>query len=39
MFIYLMRLSQSLNVDLIAAANEKMAVNAHRFPADKAGGN
>ncbi|MBE9516553.1 MAG: nucleotide pyrophosphohydrolase [Proteobacteria bacterium] len=31
-FIYLMRLSQSLDVDLIAAANEKMAVNEQRFP-------
>lgn len=33
-FIYLMRLSQALDVDLIAAANEKMAVNAHRFPVE-----
>ena len=31
-FIYLMRLAQSLDVDLIAAANEKMAANEHRFP-------
>jgi NTP pyrophosphatase (non-canonical NTP hydrolase) len=36
-FIYLMRLSQALDVDLIAAANKKMAINAHRFPADNPG--
>lgn len=32
-FIYLMRLAQELDVDLVAVANEKMAINEKRFPA------
>ncbi|MDH5633442.1 MAG: nucleotide pyrophosphohydrolase [Gammaproteobacteria bacterium] len=32
-FIYLMRLAQELDVDLVAVANEKMAINEERFPA------
>lgn len=32
-FIYLIRISDQLDVDLIAAAREKMAINEKRFPA------
>lgn len=31
-FIYLLRISERLDVDLIAAAEEKMAINETRFP-------
>ena len=31
-FIYLIRISDQLDVDLIAAAQEKMAINEKRFP-------
>lgn len=31
-FIYLIRISDQLDVDLIAAAREKMAINEKRFP-------
>ena len=37
-FIYLVRLADTLGVDLLAAAEEKMAINATRYPADKARG-
>lgn len=36
--IYLVRLSDKLGVDLIAAAHEKMELNASRYPVDKARG-
>ncbi|MBK1643176.1 nucleotide pyrophosphohydrolase [Thiocapsa imhoffii] len=35
--IYLIRLSQRLGVDLIAAVEEKMAINETRFPVDPEG--
>ena len=35
---YLVRLSDKLGVDLIAAANEKIEENARRYPADKVRG-
>jgi len=35
--IYLIRLSQRLGVDLIAAVEEKMAINETRFPIDPEG--
>jgi len=37
-FIYLLRLSDKLEVDLLAAARDKMKLNAQRYPADKAKG-
>lgn len=36
--IYLVRLADKLNVDLVAAANDKVALNAQKYPADKAKG-
>jgi dCTP diphosphatase len=38
-FIYLVRLADKLNVDLIAAANQKIAANAKKYPVDKSKGN
>jgi dCTP diphosphatase len=35
---YLVRLADKLGIDLIAAANEKIDLNAHRYPADKVRG-
>jgi dCTP diphosphatase len=35
---YLVRLSDKLNIDLIAAAHEKIAENARRYPAEKVRG-
>lgn len=37
-FIYLLRMADRLDVDLIAAAGEKMALNEQRYPADKVRG-
>jgi len=37
--IYLVRLADKLDVDLLAAANQKMVLNAAKYPADKARGN
>jgi dCTP diphosphatase len=37
-FIYLLFLSNDLNVDLVAAVRDKMAENAERFPVDGARG-
>ena len=37
-FIYLLRLSDVLGVDLIAAAHDKMDRNARKYPADKVRG-
>lgn len=36
--IYLIRLADMLDVDLIAAAQDKLAINAERYPVDKARG-
>jgi dCTP diphosphatase len=38
-FIYLIRLSDKLNVDLVAAAREKIRLNALKYPIGKARGN
>lgn len=37
--IYLVRLADKLNVDLLDAAQEKIEQNARKYPADKARGN
>lgn len=37
-FVYLLRISQVLNIDLIKAANNKIVLNAQKYPADKARG-
>ncbi|MCW8932850.1 MAG: nucleotide pyrophosphohydrolase [Gammaproteobacteria bacterium] len=34
-FIYLLRISEQLDVDLIKATREKMAINEERFPASE----
>ena len=36
-FIYLLRISEQLDVDLISATREKMAINEKRFPATEKG--
>lgn len=36
--LYLIRLSDKLGIDLIAAANKKIETNARKYPADKARG-
>ncbi len=36
--IYLLRMAERLGVDLVAAAQEKMALNEERFPVDKVKG-
>ena len=37
-FVYLLRISQVLNIDLIEAANNKIALNAVKYPVEKARG-
>jgi len=37
-FIYLLRLSERLQVDLLGVAKEKMALNEKRYPADQVRG-
>ncbi|HHC71320.1 MAG TPA: nucleotide pyrophosphohydrolase [Thiotrichales bacterium] len=37
-FIYLLRLAERLDVDLLAAAEEKMAINEERFPVERVRG-
>ena len=37
-FVYLLRLAEVLNIDLIQAANDKIGLNALKYPADKARG-
>ena len=37
-FVYLIRLADKLGIDLIEAANRKMALNEEKYPADKARG-
>jgi NTP pyrophosphatase (non-canonical NTP hydrolase) len=36
--LYLVRLSERLDIDLLAAADEKIAINAARYPAEKVRG-
>ena len=36
--LYLIRLSDKLNIDLLAAAQEKMRLNAEKYPVDKSRG-
>jgi len=38
-FIYLIRLSSKLKIDLISAANEKILKNELKYPVDKSKGN
>jgi len=38
-FIYLVRLAEKLDVDLIAAADRKLRINEKKYPVDKARGN
>ena len=37
--LYLIRLSDKLDIDIIVAANEKMILNAQKYPMEKAFGN
>ena len=37
-FVYLLRMADVLNIDLIAAANAKIDLNAKKYPADKVRG-
>ena len=37
-FIYLIRLSDRLNIDLLSAAREKLELNKKKYPADKVRG-
>ncbi|MFM2435856.1 MAG: hypothetical protein RL063_1839 [Pseudomonadota bacterium] len=37
-FVYLLRLAQVLEIDLIDAANKKIALNALKYPVDRARG-
>lgn len=36
--IYLVRLAERLDIDLVDAANRKVAINEHRYPRDKVRG-
>jgi NTP pyrophosphatase (non-canonical NTP hydrolase) len=37
-FIYLLRLADEINIDLLKATNEKMLINNKKYPADKVKG-
>ncbi len=37
-FVYLLRIAEVLEIDLIAATNEKISLNALKYPAEKARG-
>lgn len=37
-FLYLIQLSDKLNIDLVQAAKDKMAINASKYPIDRAKG-
>jgi len=37
-FVYLLRIAEVLNIDLIQAANKKIDLNALKYPADKVRG-
>lgn len=36
--VYLVRIADKLNIDLLAAAEEKLQINARKYPVDKARG-
>ncbi len=38
-FVYLLRIAEVLEIDLIDATNKKIALNAQKYPVDKAKGN
>lgn len=38
-FIYLIRLADKLNIDLLTAAQSKIEINEHKYPIEKAKGN
>lgn len=38
-FLYLIRLSDKLDIDLVSAARDKLSINAQKYPANKARGN
>jgi dCTP diphosphatase len=37
-FVYLLRIAEVLNIDLITAANQKIDINALKYPAEKVRG-
>lgn len=37
-FVYLLRIAQVLNIDLIEVTNKKIALNAQKYPVEKARG-
>jgi len=37
-FLYLLRLADKLHIDLVAAGRDKIAINAQKYPAEKARG-
>jgi len=37
-FVYLLRIAEVLNIDLIEAANQKIVLNAQKYPIEKAKG-
>jgi NTP pyrophosphatase (non-canonical NTP hydrolase) len=37
-FVYLLRIAEVLDIDLIEAANQKIDLNAKKYPADKVRG-
>ena len=37
-FVYLLRIAEVLEIDLVAAANDKIELNAKKYPADQARG-
>ena len=38
-FLYLLRLCDTLDIDLLAAAQRKLVVNGEKYPVDKSRGN
>ena len=38
MFIYLLRLAESLQVDLLQAAEQKLKINAAKYPVERSRG-
>lgn len=38
-FVYLLRIAEVLDIDLIEAANQKISLNAIKYPVEKAKGN
>lgn len=37
-FVYLLRIAEVLGIDLVAAANDKITLNAQKYPAEKVRG-